>query len=253
MAVAAPDWLIAKPIAHRGLHDSSQQIVENTCAAAQAAISRGFSIECDVQLSADGAPVVFHDSTLERLTLGRGRVKDRSARELAAVSFRAGTAQIPTFAEFLSRVAGRAPVICEIKSDFDGDMRLADAILALSSDYAGPLALKSFDPSVIAHLRSRTGDPPRPLGIVAEARYDLAEWRSLTPAQKVECASFTHFERTRPDFLSFSVDDLPHPTPYLLRLLTRTPVMAWTVRAAVQIEKAARWADQIVFEGPLAL
>jgi glycerophosphoryl diester phosphodiesterase len=251
MAGVAPDWLIARPIAHRGLHNASERIVENTREAAQAAIAKAFSIECDVQLSADGAPIVFHDSTLERLTLARGAVKDRTARDLSAVSFRAASTEIPTFGDFLALVAGRTPIICEIKSDFDGDMRLAGAILALAEEYDGPLALKSFDPAVVAHLRARALSD-RPLGIVAEARYDDGEWRSLSAAQKVECASFTHYDRTRPDFLSFSVDDLPHPTPFFLRSLKQTPVMAWTVRSAAQKEKAAEWADQIVFEGPLA-
>jgi glycerophosphoryl diester phosphodiesterase len=251
MAGVAPDWLMARPIAHRGLHNASERIVENTREAAQAAIAKAFSIECDVQLSADGAPIVFHDSTLERLTFAQGAVKDRTVRDLSAASFRAANAEIPTFGAFLALVAGRTPIICEIKSDFDGDMRLAEAVLALAADYAGPLALKSFDPAVVAHLRSRA-PPQLPLGIVAEAHYDLGEWRSLTEAQKIECASFTHYDRTRPDFLSFSVDDLPHPTPFLLRILSQTPVMAWTVRTTAQKGKAARWADQIVFEGPLA-
>ncbi|HEV3043062.1 MAG TPA: glycerophosphodiester phosphodiesterase, partial [Roseiarcus sp.] len=147
-------------------------------------------------------------------------------------------------------VAGRVPIICEIKSEFDGDERLAAAIAGLGADYAGPLAIKSFDPAVIARLRREGGE--RPLGIVAESDYEGGYWRRLSPQQKSECANFLHYGETRPDFLSFRVDDLPHPTPFLLRMLQATPVLAWTVRSAEQREKATRWADQIVFEGDVA-
>ena len=73
--MSAPDWLTRIPIAHRGLHNASHGIVENTISAAQAAISKGYSIECDVQVSAEGVVMVFHDDTLDRL-------KDRSELRL---------------------------------------------------------------------------------------------------------------------------------------------------------------------------
>ena len=243
-----PTWLIARPIAHRGLHDERRGIVENTLDAAEAAIRRGFAIECDVQLSADGEAIVFHDETLDRLTTASGAVKERRAAALAAVPFKIGRAKIPRLRDLLAKVSGRTPIICEIKSEFDGDTRLADAIVALAVSYPGPLAIKSFDPFVIAHLRRLSRNPP-PLGIVAEASYDGDYWRALSPAQKSECANFLHYQATRPDFLSFCVDDLPHPTPFLLRTLRTTPVLAWTVRNAEQRRRATAWADQSVFEG----
>lgn len=246
----APAWLTARPIAHRGLHDEGRGIVENTLDAAEAAIRRGFAIECDVQLSADGEAMVFHDETLDRLTTASGAVKERSAAALAAVAFKAGRAKIPRFRDLLAKVAAQAPIICEIKSDFDGDTRLTDAIVALAASYPGPLAIKSFDPFVIAHLRRLSPDPP--LGIVAEASYEGDYWRALSPAQKSDCTNFLHYDGTRPDFLSFCVDDLPHPTPFLLRTLSAMPVMTWTVRSAEQRQRAAQWADQIVFEGDVA-
>lgn len=250
MARNAPDWLTARPIAHRGLHDARRGVIENTLEAAEAAVLGGFAIECDVQLSADGEAMVFHDETLDRLTEATGVMREKSAAALAAIRFKVGGAKIPRFRDLLDRVAGRAPIICEIKSAFDGDGRLADAAAKLAASYAGPLAIKSFDPFVVARLRHAELD--RPLGIVAEASYAGESWRTLSPAQKSECANFLHYDETRPDFLSFCVDDLPHPTPFLLRALRATPVMAWTVRRAEQRRKAAQWADQIVFEGDAA-
>ena len=123
----APPWLVARPIAHRGLHDSRAGIFENTLAAAEAAIAGGFAIECDVQDTADGEAVVFHDHTLERLTGGHGSVRERDAAELTALAVAATQDRIPTLEAFLARVAGRVPVIVEIKSRFAGDERPGEA------------------------------------------------------------------------------------------------------------------------------
>jgi glycerophosphoryl diester phosphodiesterase len=72
MGLNAPPWLTAQPIAHRGLHDASRGAEENTLGAADQAAARGFAIECDVQASADGEAMVFHDDALDRLTLATG-------------------------------------------------------------------------------------------------------------------------------------------------------------------------------------
>jgi glycerophosphoryl diester phosphodiesterase len=256
VSLNAPRWLTARPIAHRGLHDVGQGVVENTLAAAEAAIARDVAIECDVQASADGEAMVFHDSTLDRLTYASGAVLQKTTRDIRNARFKTGSEGIPTFRELLDRVAGHTPIICEIKSEFDGDMRLADRIAQYALDYGGPLALKSFDPEIIAHFR-RAAKPPAsvagkcPLGVVAEAKYDHKDWRALSADQKINFANFLHYPETRPDFLSYRVDDLPNATPFLLRTLSATPVMAWTVRTQAQKLLAARWADQIVFEGTL--
>jgi glycerophosphoryl diester phosphodiesterase len=244
----APAWLVARPIAHRGLHDAAKGVVENTLGAAEAAIRGGFAIECDVQLSRDGEAIAFHDDALGRLTRARGAVSERTVAEIQATAFRDSDERVPTLAQLLAGVAGRTPLICELKSRFDGDTRLADRVAALAREYDGPLAIKSFDPAPIAHLRAR-GTGIGPLGIVAEASYRGRYWRDLSAAQKEACAAFLHYPDTRPDFLSWSVDDLPHPTPFLLRRLEELPVMTWTVRTAEQRRTALRWADQIVFEG----
>jgi glycerophosphoryl diester phosphodiesterase len=243
------DWLVARPIAHRGWHGPGRP--ENSLAAAEAARDAGFAVECDVQLSADGEAVVFHDDTLERLTGARGRVADFTLAELRALLLRApegaSAERIPTLAELLACLSGRVALICEIKSGFDGDMRLAERAAAIAAGYDGPLAFKSFDPDPIAHLRARGS--ARPLGIVAEADYDDPYFAALTPAQKRDCAAFLHIGRTAPDFLSWRVDDLPHAAPALMRALGRKPVMTWTVRTSAQWALAKTYADQALFEG----
>jgi glycerophosphoryl diester phosphodiesterase len=238
-------WLTARPIAHRGWHAAGRP--ENSLAAARAAVERGFAIECDVQLSADGEAMVFHDATLERLAGRPGRIGDFAAARLQEIALTGGPERIPTLAALLATIGGRVPLICEIKSGFDRDFRLARRAAELAGSYPGPLAFKSFDPDVIAWLRAAAN--PRPLGIVAEADYDDPYFAAMPPVLKRDCAAFLHVERTRPDFLSWHVDDLPHATPSLMRALGGKPVMAWTVRRPEQWALAREFADQAVFEG----
>ncbi len=165
-----------------------------------------------------------------------------------------GEGAIPTFSELLALVAGRAPIVCELKSRFDGDWRIGDRVAALVSGYEGPLALKSFDPDLVAYLRLRyplLGPPgrPAPVGMVAEAAFDDPFWAFLTPEQKRTLESFDHRGRSEPDFLSWNVRDLPHRTPFFEKEFHGLPVMAWTVRSAADREAVRKWADQIVFEG----
>lgn len=243
----APDWLTARPIAHRGLHSPAQGIVENTLSAAQAAIAAGYAIECDIQLAGDGEAVVFHDFDVTRLTRGAGRVDALSAAALAALAFRDCADRIATLAAILDAIGGRTPLVVEIKSRFDGDLRLAKRLVEIVSGYAGPLAVKSFDPAPLAFLRALGFE--RPLGLVAEALYGAAEWPELSGDQRLALATLRDFGSVQPDFLSWHVGDLPHATPQLCRAGLGMPVMTWTVRSPEQQARAALWADQIVFEG----
>ena len=140
----------------------------------------------------------------------------------------------------------------ELKSRFDGDPSLARRVAELVAGYDGPLALKSFDPDLIAFLRAEgaaLGVAHVPLGIVARASYEADEWPHLPDARRAELEQWAHFSHTRPDFLSFNVEDMPHAVAGLFRKGLDRPVTAWTVRSAAWAHAAARWADQIVFEG----
>src|ERR1700709_1302665 len=74
--------LFDPPVAHRGLWTPDGP-PENSLGAFQAACAAGYGIELDVQLSADGEAMVFHDDDLERMTGVAGRLSDRTTTELA--------------------------------------------------------------------------------------------------------------------------------------------------------------------------
>ena len=241
------EWLIARPVAHRGLHDAAAGVLENTPSAFAAAIATNYAIECDIQLSADGEAMVFHDQTLDRLTEGSGRLDALSAAELKRVAFRATADRMITLGELCGLAADRTALFVEIKSRFDGDLRLVKRAAEVLAKYSGRVALMSFDPAPIAALRTLA--PRLPRGIVAERRYTHPEWSPLPARTKRALAYFQHALQSRPQFIAYSVNDLPSTIPWLARNLLRLPLLTWTVRTDVDRERAARYADQIIFEG----
>lgn len=246
----APDWLIARPIAHRGLHDPSRDLPENSLGAARAAMAGGYAMECDLRLSKDGRVFVFHDETLDRLCGKSGAFAAHNAGELQQMVLSGSSEGVASLEQLLGLVQGASPLILELKSNFSGNVALAGAVAAVLGDYAGPVAVKSFDPALIAALRATNA--PWPLGIVSQVDHDEAEWAGLSYGQLHELARFSHAAVTRPDFLSWRARDLPNPVCEFARACAGTPVMTWTIRSPEQAEAARRHADQIVFEGFLA-
>jgi glycerophosphoryl diester phosphodiesterase len=240
------DWLTARPIAHRGLHDLAAGVIENSASAFSAAISGGYGIETDVQISADGEAMVHHDNALGRLTEGSGRLAGMSAAAIQAVRFKSGSDRILTLNELCELVAGRVPLVIELKSRFDGDLRLVDRAAKVLASYKGPAALMSFDPKPIAALRQRA--PALPRGIVAERHYNHHEWDAMPATVKFKLAFLLHASRTRPHFVAYSVKDLPSLAPWTARNLFGLPLLTWTVRSDSERQTAERWADQIIFE-----
>lgn len=243
----APDWLTARPVAHRALHDVSRGIIENTASAVDAAIARAYAIEVDIQLSSDGEAMVFHDDTLERLTLAARPAKALSCAQLKAIEMRGTADRMMTLTELLARVAGRVPLVVELKSQFDGDTAVAARAADILAAYDGPAALMSFDPDLVAAVRHLA--PHLPRGITMEHRYDDPEWDMLPPARKFAYGNLLHFPRTRPDFIAHYVKELPSAPVSLARRAFHLPVLTWTVRTAEDRAIAARHADQMIFEG----
>ncbi|TAK49197.1 MAG: glycerophosphodiester phosphodiesterase [Xanthobacteraceae bacterium] len=243
----APDWLTARPIAHRGLHDRARGIIENTPSSAAAAAAADFAIEVDLQLTADGDAVVHHDDELGRLTDGHGDLRALTVAELKQVPFRDTADRIITLDELCDLVAGRVTMVLELKSRFDGDRKLVARTVEVLRSYKGPAAAMSFDPAMVCELRARAPELPR--GIVAQSRYDDGEWRALSSDQRRRLTYLRHAFRSRPHFVAYWVKDLPAPAPWLARNLFGCPLLTWTVRTAEDRARAARWADQMIFEG----
>jgi glycerophosphoryl diester phosphodiesterase len=243
-----PAAFLGPPIAHRGLHDRAGGIVENSRAAAEAAIAAGYGIELDVQMTADGEAVVFHDDAMPRLTGAPGLVRDYTAAALGRVGLKDADETVPTLAEFLALVAGRAPLLVEIK-DQDGALGpdvgpLEARVAELLARYDGPVAVMSFNPYSVAALAEVA--PRRPRGLTTCA-FDSADW-SLPDYRRAELAALTDAERTGAAFVSHDRRDLANPAVGRLKA-EGLPILTWTVRSPAEEAAARRVADNITFEG----
>ena len=243
----APDWLTARPVAHRGLHDAARGILENMPGAVQAAIAGNFSIEVDIQLSADGEAMVHHDNALGRLTEGSGALLGKTAAELKAVKFKNTPERMMTLSDLCTLVAGRVPLVIEVKSHFDGDRKLVSRMAEVLAGYSGPAVGMSFDPDQVLALRELI--PSRARGIVAEREYTQEDWPEASPEQRRGMTHLRHAFRTRPHFVAYWVNELPAAAPWIARNIFGLPLLTWTVRTPEQRAIAGRHADQMIFEG----
>jgi glycerophosphoryl diester phosphodiesterase len=243
--MSAPDWLTARPVAHRGLHDAARGIIENTPSSVAAAIAANYAIEVDLQITADNEAMVHHDDELGRLTEGSGRLDEMSAAALRRVPYKKTSDHMISLAELCELVAGRVTLVLELKSHFDGDRRLPLRVADVLKTYPGPVAVMSFDPAQIAALRAAA--PGLRRGIVAERRY--RPYQGDKSWLRSSAGYVRSLMQAHPQFLAYSIRDLTSPLPRITRSLLDLPLLTWTVRSADDRTRAARWADQMIFEG----
>lgn len=238
-----------RPIAHRGLHNAKRGIIENTAPAFEAAIAKGYGIECDLRPAAGGLPAVFHDETLNRLVQGKGPIGALDAPELKRARYKDSETHILTFAELLDLVDGRVPLLVEIKSEWTPpDMVFLGKIARLALGYRGPIALMSFDPAVMAVMRDKAPSVPR--GIVSGSYMGHGWWnRALGRNRTHDLRDLLESGAAEPDFYAYQVSALPTPVTRYVREVQGLPLFTWTVRSAKDRAAAAKWADAPIFEG----
>ncbi|KZY50621.1 phosphodiesterase [Sulfitobacter sp. KE29] len=235
------------PLAHRALHDLAAGRPENSRAAVRAAVDAGLGIEIDLQLSADGKPMVFHDYGLERLTAEQGAVRLRDASALAAIPLKGGDEGIPTLEDILDLVAGRVPLLVEFK-DQDGAMgpdvgALEAAAAELLGRYRGDLAVMSFNPHSVRALARLLPEVPR--GLTTSA-YRPDEW-PLPAATCDRLREIPDYADSGSCFISHEADDLSRPRVAELKA-EGAAVLCWTIRSQAEEEIARQVAQNVTFE-----
>lgn len=243
-----PESFRRLPIAHRAYHDRAARRPENSRAAIRAAIAAGYGIEIDLQCSADGHAMVFHDYDLDRLTAAKGPLREHAAAVLSAIALKDADDGIPTFAEVLTIVAGQVPLLVEIK-DQDGAMgpgvgSLEAATARCLAGYRGDVAVMSFNPHSVAEMARLAPDVPR--GLTTSA-YDPDAWKPLPPEVCDRLREIPDFDRTGASFLSHEWRDLARPR--VAQLATRgADILCWTIRTPEAEAEARRIACNITFE-----
>lgn len=243
--MAALYWL-KRPIAHRGLHDATRGIVENSASAIRAAMGKGYAVEVDLQCAAGNMPVVFHDATLDRLTHESGPVSARDVESLRAISLKGSSDKILSLPDLLGRVGGYVPLMLEVKSTWTRDGRFEANIAKQLAGYAGPVAVMSFDPYSVAAFRRAAPDLPR--GLVAE-RFAGDPWQDLSRRQRFAMRHLLTAAFARPHFIAYDIQALPAAAPLIAKTVCGLPLLTWTVRTDAERERALRYADAMIFEG----
>ncbi len=227
--------------AHRGLHGQGR--IENSRAAFTAAIEGGYGIELDVQVSQDGEIFVFHDETLDRLTASTGQLNTLPGVDIAKAILSGTSETIPRFEEILSLVAGRVPILIEIKTSRISVRTICLAVRRALEGYRGQVAIMSFNPEVGRWFHDHAPRVVRGL-VITES-----EDKSLRGRIKRRMSVW----RAKPEFLAYDIRDLP--SRFAARQRRRgLPVLTWTVRTQQHESTAAKHADEIIFEhmGPTA-
>lgn len=237
------------PLAHRALHDVAQGRPENSISAIKAAIEAGYGIEIDVQLSADAQAMVFHDYDMARLAHAEGALRALTVADLAEVQLRGSADTVPSLPQVLDLVAGRVPVLIEIK-DQDGAMGpdvgpLEHAVATAIASYSGPVAVMSFNPHAVAQLQRLLPDVPR--GLVTSA-YDPLDWAPLPEVVCDRLRPIPDYDAVGATFISHEVTDLDRPRVAELKA-AGADVLCWTVKSEAQERTARQVAQNITFEG----
>jgi len=238
---SALDFLTRQPFAHRGLH--GPKVPENSLAAFDRAIEQGYGIELDVRMTQDGDVIVFHDSTLDRMTNARGEVMRMSAAQLSAICLKGSKETLQTLHDVLRRVAGRVPVLIEVKASGNTYLPACFAVRRALEGYRGKVAVMSFHPAVPAWYAENAPKIVRGLVLTESEQGSRFDIRRRLRRQLLVW-------KAKPHFLAFDVRRLP--SPFTAGARERGyKVLTWTVRGDEAHALARRCADQVIFEGDL--
>ncbi|HBQ36684.1 MAG TPA: phosphodiesterase [Rhodobacteraceae bacterium] len=223
--------------------------MENSCTAFGAAIKAGYGIELDVQMSADGHAMVFHDYDLFRLTGISGAIRTFSRDQLTKIKLLGCTETIPTLPEILKTVAGRVPLLIETK-DQDGAMGpdvgpMEQSVARALQNYTGPVGVMSFNPHSVAELAKHSPDTPR--GLVT-CHFPAEHWQILNEKTRARLREIPDYDRIGACFISHRHDDLDNPHVARLKA-SGAGICCWTVRSKAEEVCARKYAETITFEG----
>jgi glycerophosphoryl diester phosphodiesterase len=216
--------------AHRGLHGPG--VPENSLAAFRAALESGAGIECDIRLSGDGQLMVFHDHDLRRLCASALAVESTNAAVLAGQRLYDSGEHIPRLTELLGLVAGRVPLLVEVKCRGGNAARISAAVVAELEAYSGPVGVMSFEPAVGKWLARHSPNLRRGL-VISERAGAFDRWRCMRSAS--------------PHFLAVDFGALARP--WVAKARRKHWIYSWTIRTPEQRRTGEVHADALIWEG----
>ncbi|MDO5426112.1 MAG: glycerophosphodiester phosphodiesterase family protein [Eubacteriales bacterium] len=230
--------------AHRGLHDKKAGIPENSFAAFQKAVDLGYGMELDLHLSRDGRLVVMHDDSLKRTCGVNAMVHEKSLEELKTYRLEGTNQRIPEFRQVLNLVAGRTPLVVEIKTVKGNYKEICTAVCKELAYYEGLYCIESFDPRVVLWLRKNRPDMVR--GQLAE--HFRRHGTMVNPIGDFLLHNLFSNVITRPDFISYQHLDRKTPSLRLCRKLYGVSEFNWTVKDQETHRKIREDGGIVIFE-----
>ncbi len=241
--------LLGRDYAHRGLWNTndpgSENRPENSLAAFRAAVEKDYGIELDVHLTKDGHLVVHHDDSLKRLTGKDIVIADSTLAEIRACKLPNGE-PVPTYDEVLETVAGRIPMIVEVKVEKANHAALSKAVYERMKTYDGPWCMESFSPNAVKWFRLNA-----PEIIRGQLAFDHAGKgkTAFLFLRNLGIASMIHNTLSRPDFIAFEAKSVKWHTLSIHLLRWMKPwFVAWTVRSQADMDKLRGKWDLQIFE-----
>ncbi len=235
--------VLARPYAHRGVHDNRTGRPENSLPAFARAVELGYGMELDVQLTKDRVPVVFHDSSLKRVCGVNRKLRDCTYAEIQAYRLFGTNCSIPTLQEVLTLVNGATPLLVEMKMD-KTDKNLCPTVAPLLDVYKGVYCIESFNPIALRWYRKN-----RPQVVRGQLSTNYIKDEGITnPIFFFLTHLLTNFY-TKPDFIAYNHLFKKDLSRRICRRLYRCMNFAWTVTSPEELKKCERDFDQFIFEG----
>ncbi len=249
-AIDAPadgSWLSDYKFAHRGLHN--ERVPENSLMAMRLAVEAGYAIEMDVRLTKDGQVVVFHDNELKRIAGVDGKVRDYDLAQLKSMRLCGTEETIPTLDEVLELVAGRVPILFEMKSyNFSG--RLESAFYQKIQDYEGKFAVQSFSPYSLRWFKKNA-----PGILRGQLSCDLKHVNFEVPLFQLIPLKLIMFliKRLETNFIckpNFISCEFHRINIKMLRKMREkgASILAWTIKSEEQFTHVNPFIDSVIFE-----
>lgn len=241
---AAVKELLVWDYAHRGLYNLRNKVHENTMEAFALAVQNGYGMELDVQFTKDRQLIVFHDFNLFRMCGVDKRADELTYEEISRIPVKGGLSRIPLFRDVLDMVAGRSPIIIEIKAE-GKKVEICGKLNELLDSYTGAYCIESFNPYIIYWYAKNRPDIVR--GQLSE---NFMKSRSGgTRLQRFLLTNLMLNFLEKPDFIAYCHQDAGNISLRLCKSLFKTVCVAWTIKTREEYNKARGFFDIAIFEG----
>ncbi len=223
-------------IAHRGLH-KNKMIPENSMLAFKAAIEKNYAIEFDINITKDNQIVVFHDDDLNRLCNKKENIEDVSYDFLKDLNLYESNEKIPLLKELLDEVAGKIPLIIEIKKHKNIGL-LENILLEMLKEYKGEYFICSFEKDILLWLEKNK--PKEIRGLIFESL--------PIKFKKYEKIAFLYkYFKSKADFISLE-DKLIDSSIYDFCKKKELDILVWTIKDKKSFQNIDKKVSAVIFE-----